>query len=96
MRQYTLSEPAKADLESALAYIASHNEQAAERMRIKIEEKLSILSRSPEMGESYEVGGLAMRRCTVRPYVLFYQSGANGLYVYRILHGARDADSLLD
>ncbi|QDU87218.1 Plasmid stabilization system protein [Pirellulimonas nuda] len=58
--------------------------------------KLSRLSRNPEMGESFEISGRRMRRLTVRPYVLFYAADPNGVYVYRILHGARDIDSLMD
>lgn len=74
----------------------------AERYIHAVAETCALLAQHPEVGAAYDSGirRLAgLRRFRVKGfdrYLIFYLAGRNGIDVVRVLHGARDIDSILE
>lgn len=95
-----LTADAEADLEDLFDYIASHDSPiAANRVLDRIEKGLASLSTMPERG-SYPKELLALgikdyRQIFFKPYRLIYRIINRRVYVYVIVDGRRDMQSLL-
>jgi toxin ParE1/3/4 len=85
---------ANADLDGIWDYIAPHNLAAADRLIDRIVECCESLAANPRMGTicGHLAPGLPteLRQFPVGNYVIFYRSIADGIVVYRVLHGHRD------
>ena len=66
------SPSARNDLIDIWVYIAQNNETAANKLINTIEEKLHLLSNTPEMGQPREELSPSLRSFTVGKYILFY------------------------
>lgn len=88
------SPQAESDLVEIAVYIARDNPSAAERLLDIIDEKCSMLSRQPLMGEPREEIALNLRSFPVGNYVIFYRPIDHGIRLVRVLHGARDLGQL--
>lgn len=89
------------DLEELDAYIARNDSPAAaEYVLGKIEEKLVSLSEFPERGvypqELSALGIREYREIFFKPYRIIYRVVKNTVYIYLIVDGRRDMQSLLD
>lgn len=89
------TERAEADLAVILKYLDERNSAAAERLAAEIDERCTLLGEFPESGRTREEIGPGVRSSLVQKYVLFYRIKATGVEVLRILHGARDLESLM-
>jgi toxin ParE1/3/4 len=95
-----LTADAARDLEELCHYIARHDaSEKAEYVLAKIEKTFSSLSESPERG-SYPKELLALgirdyREIFFKPYRLIYRIIGNTVYVYLIVDGRRDMQTLL-
>lgn len=86
---------AKSDLAEIWDYIAEGSEARADAFVETIGQKLQILAERPNIGRPRDELVDALRSFPVGRYVIFYMPIENGIDVVRVLHGARDLDSVL-
>jgi toxin ParE1/3/4 len=102
MKQYavSLSDDAKTDLQDIYDYIAQHDAPAkADGVLDKLEALVESLSRFPERGavtkELRDVGIKDYREVYCKPYRVIYRVLGTKVYVYLIVDGRRDMQTLL-
>jgi toxin ParE1/3/4 len=95
-RQLFRTSEAIADLDGIWDYIARDSPAAADRMLDELTERFALLLKSPEIGEPQpKLADGSYRRVTCRSYVIYYRPLDDGIVLVRVLHGARDHESLL-
>lgn len=95
MKSYLLTDPARADVREILNHVASQSERRAEQLLDEFQTRFRDLADQPLlMGFVDDVYGTIYRVSPVRDYVIFYTLVADGVEVIRIIHGARDIDSM--
>lgn len=75
-------------------YIADESEERADAFVSLIDAKIAILSAQPMMGRSRDELTVGLRSFAFGHYVVFYFPLTRGVEIVRVLHGARDIDSL--
>ena len=86
---------ARNDLQEIKAYIAQDNPKAAlQYMRI-LKQKCDMLAQTPTIGVCREEY-CNLYKFPVDKYLIFYRIAESGIEVIRILHGARDIQSILN
>ena len=85
------------DLEEIILYIAQDSADAAFKMHDEIILKVKKLEDFPNLGlqvpdEKMRESGFRM--LMIRPYIGFYKEVNEVIYIYRVMHGARDYSSL--
>lgn len=91
-----LSPEAAADLEEIADFIASENVDAALRVLTEIRQAMERLTDAPEIGHSREdLTSEPFRFWPVRRYLVIYRASPEAVEVSRILHSARDVESIL-
>jgi toxin ParE1/3/4 len=83
------------DLAEIWAYIADDRVASADAFAASIDKKFHGLARHPGMGRARPELSKGLRSFVVGRYVIFYLSLPNGIDVVRVLHGARDIDTVL-
>jgi len=89
---------AYADLDEIFDYILVDNPQAAERTLDKIMDSLRHLENFPLSGaplHEHSLKKFNFRMIIVGPYIAFYRFVEDKIFVYRIVHGARNYPQLL-
>jgi|SRR6266853_1062678 len=86
---------ASVDLATIWALIAENSIKHADRFAVLIDDHFQELSRRPQMGRSRSELAPDLRSFPVRQYVIFYLPLPKGIEVVRVLHGARDIESIL-
>jgi toxin ParE1/3/4 len=87
---------ATADLDEIWDYIARDSPAAADRVLDALSERFGLLSENPELGELQPLlADGTYRRFVYRGYVIYYRPLEDAIVLVRILHGARDHESLL-
>ena len=89
-------EAAKSDLKQIWKYIASDSKERANGFLRTINGKLEALTKNPLMGRERDEIVPGLRSFPIGRYVIFYQPIEDGIDVVRILHGARDIESLFE
>jgi toxin ParE1/3/4 len=90
------------DIVEAALYISGDNVSAAERFLDAVEATFERLAQSPLIASEYHTSnvrlqGLRVARIRGFPkHLVFYFPQGDGIDVLRVLHGARDLDSILD
>lgn len=91
------------DLKSAVDYIAADNPEAAHRLATSTVACFNEILARPEGHPVYDripaVAAKKIRKATVqgfKSYLVFYRVHSDAVEVLRVLHAARDLDSLLD
>ena len=93
---------ALADVDLIVAHIAADNPAAASRFYSAVASTWQRLADSPQLGErkrfkSVELEGVRIWRVVgFHNYVVVYRPLDNRIEVLRVLHGARDWESLVD
>ena len=87
---------AAADLAEIWAYIAEDSPDHADAFLDRIDKEFRALARRPRMGRTRPELSPALRSIPVGCYVVFYVPRTGGIDVVRVLHGARDLDSLFE
>ncbi len=102
MKQYavSLTDDAKTDLQDIYDYIAGHDAPAkADGVLDKLEALVQSLGRFPERGvvtkELRDVGIKDYREVYFKPYRVIYRVLGAKVYVYLIVDGRRDMQTLL-
>jgi plasmid stabilization system protein ParE len=86
------------DLDEIVSYIAQDKPAAAWRMHDKIIQYAEDLSFFPEMGHLpryAKIRKAGYRMLIAKPYILFYKKIDDIVFIYRVIHGARDWKRLL-
>lgn len=94
MSRYTLSPKAREDLKGIYKYIAADNLSAAEELRDSFFKSIQLLATQPLLGQACPNLRADLRAFTVGNYVIFYVPTRRGVEIERVLHGARDMESL--
>ena len=94
MKEAVFSPMAVEDLDGILEYIARDNPPAAVRFMEALKEKCNTLARFPLLGASREQLARGLRVFSVGNYAVYYRPEGETVRIERVLHGARDADSL--
>lgn len=85
---------AESDLAEIWCFIAEDSEDAADRFLETIQAKAIIVASNPEIGRLRPELAPSIRSFPVEPYVLFYETVADGILIVRVLHGSRDIDAI--
>jgi toxin ParE1/3/4 len=85
----------KRDYVAIWDYIARENPDAADSLLREFDAKLNFLSENPKAGSSRPEIRPRIRSYPVGSYVLFYRPLPDGVELIRVLHGARDVNSIL-
>ncbi|MBU1099126.1 MAG: type II toxin-antitoxin system RelE/ParE family toxin [Bacteroidetes bacterium] len=96
--QVRLLKIAEEDFTEIISFIAAENPNAAEAIANKIEKNLENLSENPLLGRvprDIDIKSLGYRYIIIQNYILFYTIEEKTIIVHRILHGARNYNSLL-
>jgi toxin ParE1/3/4 len=83
------------DLADIWAFIAEDSMKHADRFAGLIDSQLRALARQPHMGRSRPELATGLRSFPVGRYVIFYVPIPKGVEIVRVLHGARDIESIL-
>jgi toxin ParE1/3/4 len=95
MPEVVLDRAAKADLIEIWQYIAQDNPQAADRMLDRISDGFHLLAKFPHGGTARPELGQNLRCYSVGSYVIYFRPAKEGVEIARVLHGARDVDTIL-
>ncbi len=94
MSRYTLSDSARGDIDEIWEYIARDNFTAADRIIDDFYERFLLLLGAPHLGAVFHTTGKTVRHTCVGKYVIFYEPREAEICVLRVLHGARDFETL--
>ncbi|MBS1680808.1 MAG: type II toxin-antitoxin system RelE/ParE family toxin [Bacteroidetes bacterium] len=89
---------AEEDLIEIIEYITEDKPSAAEKMLDRFEKAFQALSENPMVGRmarEHRLKLLQYRVLVVEPYLLFYQIKKKSIFIFRILHGARDYSNIV-
>lgn len=96
MKKARLSDQAKEDLVTLWEYIAQDNPAAADRLLQKLVSQYKSLAEHPGMGRLREELRPGLRSFSVGNYLILYHAISEGIAVFRIIHGARSLERLLE
>ncbi|MEC4819600.1 MAG: type II toxin-antitoxin system RelE/ParE family toxin [Scytonema sp. PMC 1069.18] len=96
MSQVIRTPKAKNDLKEIWNYIADYSEERADSLLKMLGEKMQTLAQFPLMGKERAEILEGLRSFPVNNYIIFYRPIDNGIEVIRVLHGARDIESLFE
>jgi toxin ParE1/3/4 len=82
------------DLTEIWSYIAADSVTSADRLAAEIDKAFKLLARRPGLGRARPELYPDLRSFVVRKYVVFYLPLTNGIDVIRVLHGARDIETV--
>ena len=96
MKRYVLTPSAKRDVNDIWDYIANDNIEAADRVLNALESAMVKLAKNPGAGHwREELADKRHRFLLVYSYLIVYRQEAKPLQVVRVLHAARDVQSVL-
>lgn len=95
MRRYRVSRTARRDLSDIYRYVAERNLAAAERIHDLFFARFRLLAQHPLLGQARDDLAENLRILSVGNYLIAYQPTKRGIDVLRVLHSARDIDTIL-
>ncbi|MBW4678118.1 MAG: type II toxin-antitoxin system RelE/ParE family toxin [Desmonostoc geniculatum HA4340-LM1] len=96
MKQLRVTPEAKGDLADIWWYIAQDSERAADTIIDKLTQKFDELVVTPGIGRARADLAPQLRSIPVGKYLIFYRSIREGVEIVRVIHGARDIESLFE
>jgi toxin ParE1/3/4 len=94
--QLRISPRATADLIEIWSYIADDSEAHADGFVDRIYETMELLSRQPGLGRHRDELALGIQSFAVGRYIVFYRVVTGAIEIVRVLHGARDIESIFE
>ena|SRR5689334_18787826 len=94
MRTVRITATAEDDLKEIWSYIAQDNPEAANRVIKEITRKFVTLRDHPHIGRQQDKLLLNLRSLSVKGYIIFYQPCEDRVEILRVMHGARDIESV--
>lgn len=82
------------DLAEIWTYIADDSPDRADTFADMVESKFQTLARHPSIGRHRPELGANLRSFVIGHYVIFYSPVSDGIEIVRVLHGARDIESI--
>ncbi len=96
MKRFILTSRARQDVNEIWDYIANENIEAADRVLEALEHAMTKLAKNPGIGHwREELTDKQHRFFLVYSYLIVYRNLTKPLQVIRVLHAARDVQSLL-
>jgi antitoxin ParD1/3/4/toxin ParE1/3/4 len=96
MKRFILTPRAKQDVNDIWDYIANDNIEAADRVIDALDNAMIKLAKNPGMGHRRdELTDKRHRFLLVYSYLIVYRHETKPLQIVRILHAARDVQSIL-
>ena len=96
MKSYVLTPAAIQDLQSICDYLERENPAAARRVLVEVRAAMRKLAKQPGIGHMREdLADRSHRFFLVYSYFVVYITGTAPLRVVRVLHAARDVQSLM-
>lgn len=96
MKRPILTRSARRDIDDIWEYIANDSIEAADRVLDALEATMIKLAKSPGIGHwREELADKRHRFFVVYSYLIVYRHEAKPLQIVRVLHAARDVQSLL-
>ena len=96
MPQVTKTVRAEQDLDEIWFYIALDNVAAADNLLDDIDSSCQLLAIQPQAGRLRPELAPELRSFPVGRYVVFYRPQDDGIEVVRVLHSARDIESIAE
>jgi toxin ParE1/3/4 len=90
-----ITSPAEADLFDIWVAIAHDDQQRASSVLDRINGRFEQLATMPQSGQRCEHFGVGLRCSSVMKYVIYYHVTDVDLEIVRVVHGARDQQSLV-
>jgi toxin ParE1/3/4 len=87
---------AEADLLDVWNFIANDSFEKADQFLQKIDTQLKMLGSNPGMGRKRDSLVPNLRSFPVGNYLIFYRPINQGIEIIRVLHGARDIQSIFE
>jgi toxin ParE1/3/4 len=96
MKPFRIAEKARDDLASIWNYIAVENDapEAADKIMDGLESVFRQLGKHPLIGPSRPEFGSQLRSFPQGNYIVFYRPTPESVEIVRVLHGARDLETL--
>ena len=88
------SPQAELDLTTIWDFIANDSIKAADALLERIDEAFDMLAQMPRAGRARNDLALNLRSFPVGSYVVYYEATRRGVRIARVLHGARDAQTM--
>ena len=92
--EYRLSPPAQRDFESIWDYIAQDDPEAAAAFTLALRAKVETIADQPKIGRRCDDLLPGLRKFPARNYLIFYRIHSDHIEILRVLHGARDIESI--
>ncbi|MBL8851798.1 MAG: type II toxin-antitoxin system RelE/ParE family toxin [Planctomycetaceae bacterium] len=102
MAHVTFRPRAERDIDEVYLYLGKQSSDLAVKFLQQVEFTTAALAQSPDLGIRYcsvhdRITDIRVYRIRRFPnHLVFYRSVENGIEVLRLLHGARDIESLFD
>lgn len=96
MSQLRISPRASADLIEIWSYIADDSVANADAFVDKLYQTIQALARQPGSGRQREELAPGIQSFPVGRYMIFYRGVAGAIEIVRVLHGARDIESIFE
>lgn len=96
MAQYRLTPCAQSDLEEIWQYIAQDDPEIADQFLRELIERFILLSKNQFLGIRQPAFDENLRLFPYKKYLVFYFPTDFGIEVSRVLHSARDIESIFD
>jgi toxin ParE1/3/4 len=84
------TQPALADLEATLDYIAAHSPQGARRVQARIKAIIDLLLSHPYIGTRTDDPTIRRMAALPYPYLILYEAGEEELIIHAVRHMARN------
>ncbi|MER8916730.1 type II toxin-antitoxin system RelE/ParE family toxin [Mesorhizobium sp. M0761] len=95
MAGYRLTPRASQDLRDIWHTTAADNEKAADRLLMRIFERLELAAQHPKMGSARPELSATARVLVEGRYIIIYEPQPDGVIAVAIVHGMRDPDHWL-
>lgn len=96
MRKLRYLPKAKNDLSTIALYIAADNPQRAYSFVDEIEQRCRLIAELPKAARRVDSVAGVVRVVSFKRYLIFYRDSKDAIDVLRVLHSARDIDSVLE
>jgi len=87
---------ARADLLEIWNHIGENSIASADALSDKLDAAIVMLGRQPKAGRLREELGAAVRSSPCGSYILLYREARRGVEILRVLHAARDIESIFE
>lgn len=91
-----ISETARRDLIEIWSYVAEYDIDSAHKVIKELAKKFELLEANPKLGRAQNGLIVEIRLFPHKNYHIYYFPTENGVEIYRVLHGRRNAEDLFE